>query len=65
MHSKGDFTRDPFIISSQEKSVLALPIVRQGILEGIIYMNNNLATGVFTEERAEMLTALSAQMAIH
>ena len=61
---KGDFTRDPFIISSQEKSVLALPIVRQGILEGIIYMNNNLATGVFTEERAEMLTALSAQMAI-
>lgn len=61
---KGNFTRDPYIMRVKEKSVLAIPIVRQSILEGIIYLNNNLATGIFTTERADMLTALGAQVAI-
>lgn len=61
---KGPFTRDPFIMRDKGKSVLGIPIVRQGNLEGIIYMDNNLATGVFTPERADILSTLSAQIAI-
>lgn len=61
---KGSFTGDPYFMKVKEKSVLAIPIVRQSILEGIIYMNNNVATGVFTTDRADMITALSVQVAI-
>ncbi len=61
---KGPFTKDPYILKNREKSVLTIPIVRQGNLEGIIYMENNLAAGVFTTQRADILTTLSAQVAI-
>jgi len=63
-YERGNFTQDPYIKQSKEKSVLCIPIVRQNILEGIIYMNNNLTSGIFTQDRAEMLTALSTQVAI-
>jgi serine phosphatase RsbU (regulator of sigma subunit) len=36
----------------------------QGQLSGIIYLENNLTTHAFTEERLEVLNMLSAQMAI-
>jgi len=40
------------------------PILRQGRLVGIIYLENELASGVFTPERMEVIRLLSAQVAI-
>ncbi|WP_322112031.1 ATP-binding protein [Aerosakkonema funiforme] len=55
---------DSYIIRQQPKSVLCSPILHQGKLLGILYLENNLATGVFTSDRVEILNLLCAQAAI-
>jgi predicted ATPase/serine phosphatase RsbU (regulator of sigma subunit)/tRNA A-37 threonylcarbamoyl transferase component Bud32 len=60
----GTFTTDSYIVQNQPKSVLCAPILNQGQLTGIIYLENNLATGAFTKERIELLQVISAQAAI-
>lgn len=61
---EGDFTRDPYIQKHGSRSILCSPIINQGKLIGIIYLENNLSAGVFTRERLEILNILSAQMSI-
>lgn len=60
----GYFTRDPHIIQSQVKSVLGMPLLNQGKLVGILYLENNLVEGAFTAHRLETLNVLSSQIAI-
>ncbi|AFY44036.1 ATP-binding sensor histidine kinase [Nostoc sp. PCC 7107] len=55
---------DPYIIRKQPKSILCSPILHQGKLIGILYLENNLATGAFTSDRVELLNLLCAQAAI-
>ncbi|MBH8573970.1 AAA family ATPase [Nostocaceae cyanobacterium CENA369] len=55
---------DPYIIRQQPKSILCSPILRQGKLLGILYLENNLATGAFSGDRVELLNLLCAQAAI-
>ncbi len=40
------------------------PIVRQSVISGILYLENSLAFGVFSERRIRILDMLSAQIAI-
>ncbi len=61
---KGDFTTDPYIINHQPKSTLCAPLIHQKNVSGIIYLENNLATGAFTQERLEVLNLLCSQAAI-
>ncbi|HEY9853907.1 MAG TPA: AAA family ATPase [Leptolyngbyaceae cyanobacterium] len=61
---EGIFATDSYILKHQPKSVLCVPIVHQGKLIGILYLENNLTTGAFTAERVEVLQLLSAQAAI-
>lgn len=58
------FENDPYIRQTQPKSVICMPIIRQGELEGAIYLENNLTVGAFTEERLEVMTLLAAQASI-
>ncbi|MES0488919.1 MAG: adenylate/guanylate cyclase domain-containing protein [Leptospirales bacterium] len=58
------FGNDPSIKENQTKSLLCSPIIHQGKTVGIIYLENNLATGTFTEKRLDMLKMISAQAAI-
>ncbi|MCB0166245.1 MAG: response regulator [Anaerolineae bacterium] len=58
------FTRDPYIIRQQPKSVLCMPLLNQGRLTGLLYLENHLATGAFTAERLERLKLLSLPAAI-
>ena len=58
------FAADPYIIDCKPKSVLCAPILHQGKLTGILYLENNLTTGAFTPDRLEILQLLSAQAAI-
>jgi len=61
---EGQFTRDSYIIATHPKSILCTPLLNQGKLTGILYLENNLATDAFTPERVETLKILSAQAAI-
>jgi predicted ATPase/signal transduction histidine kinase/tRNA A-37 threonylcarbamoyl transferase component Bud32 len=61
---EGQFTQDPYIISHQPKSILCVPLINQNKLVGIVYLENNLATGAFTPERVETVQLLGAQAAI-
>ena len=46
------------------KSVICTPLVNQGRLSGIVYLENNRTTHAFTAERLELLNLLSTQMAL-
>lgn len=59
----GQFTGDAFIREHKPKSVLCFPLLNQGKLNGIIYLENNLASGTFTPERLEVLKMLSTNIA--
>ncbi|AUX38008.1 MULTISPECIES: AAA family ATPase [Sorangium] len=58
------FSADPYIRDGQIKSLMCLPILRQGRLVGVLYVENNLSTGAFTKARFELLSLLSTQVAI-
>jgi PAS domain S-box-containing protein len=61
---KGRFTQDAYIQTHQPKSILCAPLLNQGQLIGIVYLENNLADGVFTPDRLEVIQLLSTQAAI-
>ncbi|WP_432698143.1 diguanylate cyclase domain-containing protein [Marinobacterium sp. YM272] len=60
---EGAFQQDPYILSGGPLSVLCVP-VRRDRFEGVIYMENNLSSGVFTEARVELVRLLAAQAAV-
>ena len=62
--SEGQFIRAPYIIAVQPKSILCTPLIHQGKLNGILYLENNLTTGAFTPDRLEILKLLSSQISI-
>ncbi|VXD23931.1 Multi-sensor signal transduction multi-kinase (modular protein) [Planktothrix serta PCC 8927] len=58
------YRHDPYLLKHQPKSILCTPIKNRGKLIGILYLENNLATAVFTPERLEVLKILFSQAAI-
>lgn len=58
------FAQDKYIEKEKPLSVLCMPVMRNKEVIVILYLENNLATDVFTEERIEVLNLLSGQMAI-
>jgi signal transduction histidine kinase len=58
------FKKDPYIQRNQPKSILCTPLLNQGQLTGIIYLENNLTTVAFTTDRLTVLQMLSGQAAI-
>ncbi|TAF33467.1 MAG: GAF domain-containing protein [Cytophagales bacterium] len=55
---------DPYIKEQNVKSIICLPVVNKGVLNELLYLENNLSVGAFTEDRVETLDALTAQIAI-
>ena len=55
---------DPYIIEHQPKSILCTPLLNQGRLIGVLYLENNLSVAAFTADRLEVLNILCAQAAI-
>jgi signal transduction histidine kinase len=49
---------------SQVRSVLCVPLMAQGRTLGIVYLDNRVKSGVFSERDAEMLTAFANQAAV-
>ncbi|PSF35692.1 serine/threonine-protein kinase PknK [Aphanothece hegewaldii CCALA 016] len=60
----GNFSSDLYIQTHQLKSILCTPLITQGQLKGIIYLENNLICGAFTLPRLKLIQLLSGQAAI-
>jgi predicted ATPase/signal transduction histidine kinase/tRNA A-37 threonylcarbamoyl transferase component Bud32 len=59
-----NLTHDQYIIKQQPKSILCTPILHQAKLTAILYLENRVAVGAFTEDRIELLNILCSQAAI-
>jgi signal transduction histidine kinase len=55
---------DPYVLAQQPKSVPCFPILHQGNLFGMIYLENRQATQAFTRDLLKVLSLLSSQIAI-
>uniref|UniRef100_UPI00313D0983 AAA family ATPase n=1 Tax=Inquilinus sp. OTU3971 TaxID=3043855 RepID=UPI00313D0983 len=59
-----EFLRDPYIQANRVASILCAPLDERGQVDGLIYLENNLATGVFSPRRLEVVQVLAGQAAI-
>jgi PAS domain S-box-containing protein len=58
------FATDPYLRQRQARSILCLPLITQAKLIGVLYLENNLASRVFTPARISVLELLASQAAI-
>lgn len=61
---EASLTKDPYIVKAMPSSILCMPLLYQGILYGILYLENTNLAGAFTPHRVRILNLLSSQMAI-
>ncbi len=62
--TQSQFAQDPVIRSRRPQSVLCLPLLQQGNLAGLLYLENNVASGAFTANHLAVLNMLASQTAI-
>ncbi|MBN1532989.1 MAG: PAS domain S-box protein, partial [Spirochaetes bacterium] len=60
----GIFISDPYIKRNSARSILCMPLSRQGAVKCIMYFENSLTAGTFDIKRLETLHLLSTQAAI-
>jgi PAS domain S-box-containing protein len=61
---ENEFAADPYIRRQQPLSILCLPLINQGRIIGILYLENKLASHVFAPGRVLTLNLLASQAAI-
>ncbi|NJM47470.1 MAG: AAA family ATPase [Alkalinema sp. RU_4_3] len=61
---EGRFGHDAYIKQYQCRSLLCMPLVHQGKIISLLYLENNLTNGAFTVDRLEVLKVLCSQAAI-
>jgi predicted ATPase/signal transduction histidine kinase len=61
--ANAQFWSDPYLAATRPRSVLCLPLLREGRLSGVLYLENRLAAGVFTPGRIALLDLLASQAA--
>ncbi len=58
------YRNDPYIVEKKPRSIMCTPIVKQGSLIGVLYLENNLATNVFTTDRSQVMQLLASEASI-
>jgi PAS domain S-box-containing protein len=58
------FSDSDYLRGRQVKSILCLPLIKQGRLTGLLYLENTLISHAFTPDRIAVLELLAAQAAI-
>jgi PAS domain S-box-containing protein len=61
--ARGAFTADEYVQREHARSVLCVPLVKQGRAVALLYLENDLAAGVFTPARFSVLSVLAAHAA--
>lgn len=62
--AQNPFSADPYICQHHARSILCVPLLNQGQLTGVLYLENNLAPRVFAPARIAVLKLLASQAAI-
>ncbi len=62
--SQNPFSADPYISQRRARSILCLPLINQGKLIGVLYLENNLTPHVFTPDRVTVLKVLASLAAV-
>lgn len=62
--ARGNFQADPYVVEQRVRSLLCVPILRQGEILGALYLENNQTSHAFTRERIEILQVIASQAAI-
>ncbi len=62
--ANGNFQTDPYIKEQRVRSLLCVPILRQGEILGVLYLENNQTSHAFTRERIGILQVIASQAAI-
>ena len=62
--AQNPFSADEYICNKHARSILCLPLVKQSKPIGVLYLENNLASHVFTPARISVLELLASQAAI-
>jgi PAS domain S-box-containing protein len=63
--SRSNFSfEDDYLRGRQTKSILCLPLIKQGRLTGLLYLENTLTSCAFTPARTAVLELLASQAAI-
>jgi predicted ATPase/PAS domain-containing protein/HPt (histidine-containing phosphotransfer) domain-containing protein len=60
----GPFSADPQARKRGVRSVLCAPIKRQGVVMGVLYVENNVSAYAFTRQRSSALRVIASQAAI-
>jgi predicted ATPase/GAF domain-containing protein len=58
------YKNDRHVVSERVQSVLCMPIVNQGVLQAILYVENNAVSRAFTPARVSLLRVIAGQAAI-
>ena len=58
------FAKDPYFGAENSRSVFIVPIKKHDKMLALLYLENNLSTGVFHQKRYELVNALVTQLAI-
>jgi predicted ATPase/class 3 adenylate cyclase len=59
-----EYAELPYFVAHQPLSVLIYPILKQGELYGLLYLENYLTEGIFDKKRIGMLNLISSQIAM-
>ncbi|TNE46295.1 MAG: GAF domain-containing protein [Deltaproteobacteria bacterium] len=60
---QGPFVRDSYVMAKKPRSVLCLPVLLQSHLIGLMYLENRMTAGVFTQQRQDLLSLIATQAA--
>lgn len=58
------YKSDKYIQSQNIISILCTPVLNQGRLIAVIYLENNLSKGIFTSNRLELVQLIASQLAV-
>ncbi|MBX7058838.1 MAG: AAA family ATPase [Leptospirales bacterium] len=61
--TEAELREDPYIQQNRVRSALSYPLLLQGQLLGVLYLENNSAAGAFSSSRQDALSMLATQMA--
>lgn len=58
------YSDDHYFRGAKLRSILCLPLLKQRRLVGVVYLENNLSSHIFTQDRVALLQVLASQAAI-
>ena len=58
------YAADEYVAQQRPRSILCAPVLKQGRLIAVMYLENNLVTGAFTTDRIKLLQLVSSEAAI-